>query len=271
MNSGAKAILLISLAGVLVLPLATMHTLAPLLVRPSDHGVNTITTHPDIAVLVLLVIASMLPVFRVIRLLLHQHRSLSGLAVEAAAGAACARDGIRFVRVPGEAVAVFAAGIRRPAIYVTAGAEQLLAPEALRAALLHEQAHIRRHDVRWLAVVAAIEHAFSVLPWTQTACDAFRLAVERRADEDALRAGAGRLHLFDAIARAAVQPVPGAGLSAVGVEQRLRWLAEGAHGTDPDLARPSTSLLGSVVALPATAHLLVWLGVVCVTCWSHIA
>jgi beta-lactamase regulating signal transducer with metallopeptidase domain len=261
----------VSLAGVFLLPVATVHTLAPLLAHPDDHGVKAVAAHPDIALLVLFAVVSTLPTLRVARLLVHQATALRRLGMRVAGQETFSRSGIRFVRVHDGAVAIFTAGIRRPVIYVTSGAERLLSVQALDAALLHERAHILRRDVWWLSAVAAVEHAFGVLPWIRDACDAYRLAVERRADEDALRDGASRLGLFDAIAGAAAQPVIGASLSAVGVEQRLQWLADGDDAVEPDLAQPATAVLASVIALPTTAHLLVWLGVLCVVCWSHVA
>lgn len=271
MTRGARAVLVVSLAGVFLLPVATVHTLTPLLAHRDEHGVEMVVAHPDIALLAFIALVSTLPALGVVRLLVRQTTVLRRLGTQFAGEEVISRHGIRFVRVHDSAIAIFTAGIHRPVIYVTSGAERLLAPQALQAALFHERAHVVRGDVRWLAVVAAVEHALGVLPWVRNACDAFRLAVERRADEDALRAGASRLHLFDAITGAASQPVMGAGLSAVGVEQRLRWLADRDDTAGPNLAQPATAVLASVIALPTTAHLLVWLGALCVVCWTHVA
>ncbi len=105
-------------------------------------------------------------------------------------------------------------------------------PEQVRAvpwAILHESAHQRRHDVLWRIALAALEAALHPLPAGRRLAANIALEWELAADREAIRAGARREHLFEALVAASIPPSPGAGvaLSSVGTMQRLEVLATG--------------------------------------------
>jgi Zn-dependent protease with chaperone function len=58
----------------------------------------------------------------------------------------------------------FCAGLLRPRVYVSSGAVALLDEHALRAVLLHERHHMRRHDPLRLAAGRAIARALFFAP-----------------------------------------------------------------------------------------------------------
>jgi Zn-dependent protease with chaperone function len=269
-TAGARAVLVTAAAGVMLVPLATAHTLAPLLLgHPLAHWISAPTAHPAIGLVFLLTLLSALPASAAAHLILRQGRLHRRVAQVATLGRVREHEGIEYTVIPGTAVAFFTAGLRRPTIFVTEGAEQSLPPPAFHAALLHEQAHARRNDTAWLALVALLDAAFGRLPWVRAACRTFRLCAERSADECALLDGASREGLFDAIVSAAAAGSPGAALSEAGVTERLQWLSEPDTARPPGLTYPSTILLGSILVLPTSTHLMVWVGLVCVVCLSH--
>jgi len=269
-TTGARTVLLTAVASVLLLPLATAHTLAPLLLsHPPAHWVSAPIAHPAIGLVFLLTLLSAAPTIATVRLVRRRLRLHRRIARIEASGQVREHQGIVYTVIPSTTVAFFTAGLRRPTIFATEGAEQVLRPAAFHAALLHEQAHARSNDTVWLALVAFLDASFGWLPWVREACRTFRLSAERSADECALHDGASREGLFDAIVSAAAAGAPGAALSEAGVIERLQWLAEPAPTRAPGLTFPSTTLLGSILLLPASTHLLVWAGLVCLVCLSH--
>lgn len=262
-------ILLVAAAlSVLALPLATAHTM---LLHPD--AVSTLWSapfrdEPGMVGIALLSLLAAVPLTRMLAAFWRWEaasthmRRLSRLGVPQQLGT------IDYVQVPGNQIAFFTAGIRRPTIYVTDGAAQSLAAGPFSAGLLHERAHARRHDVRWLALLAGVEKAWAPVPWSRETFHAVRLLTERAADEAALAAGADKQDLFDAIVSASASP-SGAGLAGAGVEQRLRWLVD----EDLDAAIPKrgvATLIASFAAPPGIAHLLFWAGIVCSICSSHL-
>jgi beta-lactamase regulating signal transducer with metallopeptidase domain len=150
-----------------------------------------------------------------------------------------ADDGAAGARAPfiieSERVALpLAAGIVRPVIVLPAGAATSWSQRRLRAALLHERAHIERGDVAWqmLARICCALHWFNPLCWL--AARQCAREAERACDDAVLRAGvrpssyAG--HLLE-IARAAAQPEVYA--TAVGqgseLEGRIRAVLSRVH------------------------------------------
>lgn len=63
-----------------------------------------------------------------------------------------------------DAPLAFTAGLRRPAIYVTAPLIDLLTPDELLAVICHEWAHVLRRDVLWNALVRVVRDTLWFLP-----------------------------------------------------------------------------------------------------------
>lgn len=269
MTTGARAVVVTAAGSVVLLPFATAHTLAPLLLsHPPAHWMSAPIAHPAIGLIFLLTLLSAAPAIAAVRLVCRHRRLQRRIERIHASGQVRQYKGIEYTAIPGEAVAFFTAGLRRPTIFATEAASSLL-PTAFHAALLHEHAHARGHDTFWLALVAFLDASFGWLPWVRSACRTFRLCAERSADECALNDGASREGLFDAIVSAAGAGSPGAALSEAGVTQRLQWLCEPETARSPSLTSSFTTLLGSILLLPAFTHLLVWVGLVCIVCLSH--
>lgn len=266
MSGPTRAVLLATLASVGLLPLLTGHAL----LQETSHlhlgGPELAFEHPDVAILLLLTFAASVPLIRMVGVALRILRASRHLRAVDSGGSRRSFEGIDYVRFPGSGVAFFTAGLRHATIYVSAGAEASLAPGQFHAALLHERAHAERYDVRWLALVAALERALAFVPWSRRTFASLRLLVERRADELALLAGASHSDLFEAIVVASGPSVAGgAALSEVGTLQRLRWLAE--RRPEPVAeTRTATMLLASLMTPAVLAHLVLWVGLFCAIC-----
>lgn len=159
------------------------------------------------------------------------------------------------------------AGIVHPVVFVTSGALVALEHGQLKAGLLHEQAHQRGRDVFWNLMLAAVGRGFAFLPRTSRMVEALMLRSECGADDYALRGGARRTDLFDAIAAASGEPVNlvSVGLSSTNARLRLVRLVN-AETRLP--GQPTTALLSlaAVVLLPAfAAHVLAVAAIVCTT------
>ena len=269
MNTATRAVLLATLASVALLPLLTGHALLQETPHFHQGGPGSAFEHLDVVILLLLTVAAFVPLVRLAGVVPRLFAASRSLRAIASGGSPRSLRGIAYVRVPGNEVTFFTAGFSRPRIYVSAGAESSLAPGPFYAALLHERAHADRHDVRWLALVAALERALAFVPWSQRTFGLLRLLIECRADERALAAGASRLDLFDAIVVASAPSVAdGAALSEVGTLERLRWLAE-PRQERVDETRTAAVLFASLMTAPALAHLLLWIGVFCAICSTH--
>lgn len=267
MSIRARATTTVAVLSGVVLPLATVHALLPGVASASGSAVH-VGLHLDLVSLVVLAMVSLLPLAGLgrgaIRWIVAQRRlrQLTSRGIPQMSG------GVRYVSVPGEQVALFVAGLRRPVIYATAGAERTLNAGAWRAALLHERAHISRHDVRWLALVALAEAAVGRFPGARRLFGSLRIEMEWRADKAALIAGARREDLFEAIVGAAGVTANGAALSGAGTAERLAWLAQ--PETPPLVCgRQAAPVFAGLFGLPILAHALVWLGILCVAC-SHL-
>ncbi len=94
---------------------------------------------------------------------------------------------------------LFCAGVRRPAIFVTRGAVDLLDADELQAALAHELAHLDRRDpVRsWAMLGLRIMMWWN--PTFQVLSRALARDAERLADESSVARGADRLALASAL------------------------------------------------------------------------
>ena len=132
--------------------------------------------------------------------------------------------------IPDPAILVAAAGLRRPAVVVSAGALTGLDDGELFASLEHEHGHIRRRH-RWILVAAAICHALGrVMPGASTAHAELVFQLERDADGYAIR----RHHAPSALASAICKAAQGAPrtslvmtpLSGGGAVRRVRELLD---------------------------------------------
>lgn len=267
MSLRARLALVAILVTTISLPAVTAHTLLPALLL-HEHTGDEPRGHAEIIPLLALTIVSCVPLAGMMR---GAGRWIAGRrqlqAITASGNPTSFRD-IAYVRIPGDQVTLFTAGLRAPVIYATAGAERRLAPDALEAALLHEQAHVRHRDLDWLPLVACAEAAVGMMPFAGKVLYALRIEIEWRADRDALISGAERQGLFDAIVGAA-GGVPGsAALSGAGTVERLRWLAD---PSAPPLDQEGfVAVLAGLITPPVFAHVLVWTGFVCALCAHHL-
>ncbi len=267
MSIGTRATLAVAVIGGVAFPLATAHMLVPVVTSHSGAAAH-LGVYSDLILLFALGAVSFLPLIGLgrgaVRWLVAERR-LTALTQQ---GVPRTFGGIRYLRVPGLQVALFTAGLRHPVIYATAGAERTLDAGAFRAALLHEQAHVSHHDVRWLALVALAEAAVGMLPGARRLFNSLRIEMEWRADKAALTAGAEREDLFEAIVHAAGVAGGVAALSGVGTAERLAWLAQ--PETPPVVGgRQAAPVFAGLFGLPILAHALIWAGVLCVAC-SHL-
>lgn len=94
---------------------------------------------------------------------------------------------------------LFCAGVRRPALYVTRGALDLLDPGELRAALAHELAHLARRDPARSWVMLGLRCLMCLNPTFQVLARALARDAERLADERGVELGADRVALASAL------------------------------------------------------------------------
>jgi len=94
---------------------------------------------------------------------------------------------------------LFCAGVRRPALYVSRGALDLLDAGELRAALAHELAHLARRDPARSWLMLGLRCAMCLNPTFQVLARALARDAERLADERGVELGADRLALASAL------------------------------------------------------------------------
>ncbi|MGE3075176.1 MAG: hypothetical protein AB7N24_15585 [Dehalococcoidia bacterium] len=160
-------------------------------------------------------------------------------------------------------MACFAAGNLKPRIFVS-GPTLGLEAELREAALLHEEAHLKQRAPLRRALLSLFATTWWFLPGARKAAENECLRLEVEADDEALRRGAGRRSLFDAIVQAATTTTPaGVGLAAVAVGPRLERLAGRSMEAPHDGGFWTWGGLAFAAASPAIAHLGVLLGVAC--------
>ena len=139
-------------------------------------------------------------------------------------------------------------GMWRPAVVLPRHVVARMSRSELRLVLLHELAHVKRHDlaINWLTALLSAVHWFNPLVWVvmtrlrtdrELACDEMVLARGSAADDGRRAAyGAVLVKLIEAIAAAAAQPVPcrrrrppraGTAIleNAHQLERRVKWIA----------------------------------------------
>lgn len=251
---------------VLVLMAAPLATLHPAVTHAYAAGLSNLSieiTHPRVFGFVLLASITALPTAGFLVSLLGTVKGSGSLRTLVCNSTSSEWDGLQYRVFPDDAVVVFTAGFWRPATFVSTRAEQSLEPAEFRAALLHEQAHQRNNDILWRLLLRAVGNAFPFLPWLRRVIDTEVLRTECEADDYALRGGARRRDLFEAIAAASSPPATAVGLTDASVELRLVRLV---HPETPLPGGPTGSFLAlaGVVALPAVvAHIIVLAAAAC--------
>jgi Zn-dependent protease with chaperone function len=91
------------------------------------------------------------------------------------------------------------AGVRRPSIFITAGAIDLLDPGELQAALAHELAHLGRRDPQRSWAMLGLRCLMGWNPTFQVLARAVARDAERLADERGVELGGDRLALASAL------------------------------------------------------------------------
>lgn len=257
--AGAGGLLLMQAA-----PLVTFHAIVSHSGPEPHPGPMASLVEPGLIFQVVLAGAAAMPLAGLLVAVLESVRANRRLKAATSPRERRSYAAIEYWRVPGDGVTLFVAGLRRPRIYASSSAETTLPPAAFHAALLHEQAHLRRADALLRQLLHATERAFGRLPGVRPAVRRLRLRSECLADRAALAAGADRLALFDAIVAATSTRRPAEpALSDGSVLPRLEALA-GEERPLPGVGWRGPAAVGGVLVLPPlAAHLLLWLGLVC--------
>ena len=127
-------------------------------------------------------------------------RELTGTAVRRSI------EGVECHLIPGSRPRAFVAGVRRPSVYVTTGALEVLTPNELRAVVLHEAHHARTLAPVRAALVDAWRGAGRCVPWLGGMLAARLAAIEIDADRFALSGGVARRHLASALVKLDASP-----------------------------------------------------------------
>ena len=193
-------------------------------IQPEDFGCY-VKTYGPLSLILLLSLRSAVLLYR-------RSRSLSklcSLAVEPSPRLArLGRDlGICIYEIPVRASICMVAGWMRPRVLVSTGTLQRFADDELRAALLHERAHLRRGDTRWSGLI----HFVSELgAWpVKRALAVYRQGRELLADREGASSvgGAAFAGILVRFAKDAT-PIPYAATLAEndGLDQRVRHLLD---------------------------------------------
>ncbi len=260
MSQSSRLALVTLVAALMLAPAAALHPVVSHLYVAGLENIATELTHLSLLAFFAIALVS---VFPAVGFAIAMYRVVSRSAPLRAITShsqPAQMDGFHYRRLSSDAIVVFTAGILRPATFVSLGAERALGGAKLRAALLHEEAHRRSRDVMWRLLLRAIGRGFAFVPWISEVVESETLRTECEADDYAIRGGARRLDLFDAIVAASnlsANPLR-AGLTDGDTEFRLVRLV---HPEVPLPGRPTRHLLAlaAAVALPAlVAHVLVF-------------
>ena len=253
-----------ALCAVLLAPLVTVHALS-VHVRSMDAG-RSASSLLDWGLLGLgvIAIAAIFPIAAATGGLLRSSLAAAALRQLSAGARHASFEDMPYRRVDSSEFAVFTAGLRRPTVYVTAGAEEALTGEMLRAALLHERAHVAANETRWRFLVVALQRAFPGVSPVRLFCQRLIARSELAADEQALRDGAEAGALFDALlagshSAAASETSLGGG----DVMIRLEHIVAPGLRDVPRSNGGMVAVAGWATGLPLLAHVLVVGGLVC--------
>ncbi len=163
------------------------------------------------------------------------------------------------VVLPADAVVAYATPGSRPQVVLSSGLADALSADEFDAVVAHELAHLRNLHHRDLVFAAAVDATLGWFPGVRASTGAFRLSIERWADEEVAQRPGAR----DAVRRALLKttetmlgPVP-AFTAAFTLLARLDALAD--PPPKPHL-RLRATVFGSLVGLPLVAAfcLLAW-------------
>lgn len=246
---------LLTLVAVLVLaPAAAFHPVVSHLYLAGLGNMWVEFTHLPVVGFFAIALVSVFPATGFIMSILRAVRGSKNLRLITSKSEEVHLHGFEYRRIPSDAVVLFTAGILKPAIFVSTEAERTLGDARLRAALLHEEAHLRSQDVVWRLLLRAIGRSFAFIPQIRQVVEFETLRTECAADDYAIDHGARRLDLFEAIVSAskhAANPLA-AGLTGSDTEFRLARMV---HPEIPLPGRPTRGLLtlAAVAAAPAVA------------------
>lgn len=265
MSWSSRLLVLLAIAGVIGAPLLTLHPIATHLVDAGENGLPHELRDAAVITLCMLFGASLVPMANLPRLGLAWARQATVLGIlRRESEPRTTDDGIIFWLFASPGVQFFTAGVVRPRIYASVGSLEHLEPAAFRAAILHEREHQRGHHVGWRLALAALETAFRPVAPVRRAVAALALECEFAADRAALAAGAERRHLFEAVASASGSSSQSVAVSLTGTGtlQRLEALASSTEPANPNKL-PLVWLVAGLATLPLAAHVLLWIGAVC--------
>ena len=252
-----------ALCAVVVAPLVTVHALS-VHVRSMDAG-RSASSLLDWGLLGLgvIAIAAIFPIAAATGGLLRSSLAAAALRQLSAGARHASFEDMPYRRVDSSEFAVFTAGLRRPTVYVTAGAEEALTGEMLRAALLHERAHVAANETRWRFLVVALERAFPGVSPVRRFCQRLIAMSELAADEQALRDGAAAGALFDALLAGSHSAASETSLGGGDVMIRLEHIVAPGLRDVPRSNGGMVAVAGWAMGLPLLAHVLVLGGLVC--------
>ena len=250
-------------------PAATLHPLITHLYAAGLSNLSIELSHPRVVGFLALAGVSALPAAGFLLSILWTARGAGHLRALSRASRPARLDDLNYRLLASDAVLVFTAGLLRPVTFVSTEAERSLGRAGLRAALLHEQAHQRSRDIMWRVLLRGVGRGFAFIPRIREVVETETLRTECEADEYAIRGGARRRELFEAIVAAstpATNPLA-AGLTDANVEFRLIRLV---HPETPLPGHPTRSFvaLTAAVALPAAAAHLI--AIAASVCTSHL-
>jgi hypothetical protein len=154
-----------------------------------------------------------------------------------------AEVGVPVRELPADASLCFVSGLRRPSVVVSSGALAALSDEDLRAALLHERAHLRQRDALRAALVSGV--AEFALVSSRRALRIYRACRESLADDEAAKS-VGRTEVAGVLVRfarhAAKVPVPSSLAEPDGLERRVRRLISPERAAAPSDARVTAAV-----------------------------
>lgn len=248
MSRGSRLALGTVALALLISPAITLHPAAAHLYAAGFSSLASELAHADFLGLATLALLAALPTAGFVAWLLLAAREPGCLRTITSLSRTARLDGLAYRLLPCDAIVVFTAGIWRPSTFVSEGAAAALPPGELRAALLHELGHQRHHDIPWKVLMKAVARGLPFLPWLRRAVETETLLDECAADEFAVRHGASRRELFDAIALAATAPSGPLVASVAGgdIEIRMRRLV---HPETPLPRRPTGGFLAAATAL----------------------
>ena len=133
----------------------------------------------------------------------------------------------------------------------------------LRAALLHERAHVAANETRWRFMVVALQRAFPGVSPVRLFCQRLIAMSELAADEQALRDGAAAGALFDALLAGSHSAASETSLGGGDVMIRLDHIVAPGLRDVPRSNGGMVAVAGWATGLPLLAHVLVVGGLVC--------